>query len=608
MLITGIQNDPKVIGECMLHCTITRYKTSELATANKAYDNASNLMATLVARGVPSFDPTNFMASFKNGRMDVGSNFDLGYTGKKYMGFLTYGEDFTDEVQVEDLVVNDILSALNHPAAASTSCIQYTGSITFMSIRGKNSPDDIPEQYVYLNVNNTMRINESKRTAFAQNLNGRYGLNLVVFKNMTPQVTAPNAYGWLNVEGRGYIGPQTFRYKRLSLNDSKAITPTASGANTEIIIRGRHAENPDAVLPMGLDNAIIGTQEAIMALYSLSQRQYLYDAIKLGLAGRRKSSSWLLLSFLAELDDTLCTNFQGVMYLHFNAYDPKKPVEGANTAYNQVLLLLKGANVLYVGSTTDDGTASGELNKVVPELWVASDEPADYNPAFLKVQAKGVIAGDSAFPVASEAKGQGYIYSYGVDCTAIERLSLVVTQTKLDGLVYPDGHCYAYLGSIPVKIGAKPQVGVTNPNDPDPAPVDHVITFKEVKLTEDDIVPAAIPENTNPPHVKLPKTTTDLLTTLNTQYGYVTYNRLEGSALFRNVTAYLDRNTSMTLTAKKNSGYIGTQELELSKITLGTPTPISDEGAVNKTSDQLVLDFINEKNPDAVYLHYNDPD
>ncbi|VFR11773.1 hypothetical protein SPFM8_00141 [Salmonella phage SPFM8] len=234
-------------------------------------------MATLVARGVPSFDPVQVMASFKNGRMDVGSNFDLASTGKKYMGFLTYGEDFTDENSLEDLVVNDILSALNHPAAINASCIQYTGSITFMSIRGNLVADDIPEQYVYLNVNNTMRNVESKRTAFAQNLNGRYGLKNDLFKNMTPQVTAPNAYGWFGRQGRGYIGPQTFRYKRLSLGTPKAITPTASGANTEIIIRAINAENPDAVLPMGLDNAIILAEEAIMALYSLSQRQYLYD-------------------------------------------------------------------------------------------------------------------------------------------------------------------------------------------------------------------------------------------------------------------------------------------------------------------------------------------
>ncbi|VFR11774.1 hypothetical protein SPFM8_00142 [Salmonella phage SPFM8] len=311
---------------------------------------------------------------------------------------------------------------------------------------------------------------------------------------------------------------------------------------------------------------------------------------------------------LLQLDDTLCTNFQGVMYLHFSGDDPKKPVEGANTAYNQVLYNLKGANVLYVGSTTDDGTAPVELNKVVPELWVASDEPAEAIAAFLKVQAKGVIAGDSALDGPSEAKGQGYIYSYGVDCTVGERLSLVVTQTKLDGLVYPKEDCYAYLGSIPVKIGAKPHPPLTNPNDPDPAPVDHVITLYGLKLTEDDIVPAAIPENTKYLDVKLPKTTTDLLTTLNTHTQDVTYNRLEGSALFRNVTAGADRNTSMTLTAKKNSGYIGDAELELSKITLGTPTPISDEKPLNKTSDQLVLDFINEKNPGRLYLHYNDPD
>ncbi|VFR12073.1 hypothetical protein SPFM9_00144 [Salmonella phage SPFM9] len=251
--------------------------------------------------------------------MDVGSNFDLGYTSNLMVGFLTYGEDFTDEVQVMASFINDILSALNHPAAASTGKKYNTGSITFMSIRGKNSLEDLVEQYVYLNVNNTMRINASCIQSFAQNLNGRYGLNLVADDIPAPQVTAPNAYGWLNVESKRTVGPQTFRYKRLSLNDLFKNMTTASGANTEIIIRGRQGRGYNAVLPMGLDNAIIGTPKAITPLYSLSQRQYLYDAINAENPGRRKSSSWLLLSFLAEEAIMVCTNFQGVMYLHFNA-------------------------------------------------------------------------------------------------------------------------------------------------------------------------------------------------------------------------------------------------------------------------------------------------
>ncbi|VFR12074.1 putative virion structural protein [Salmonella phage SPFM9] len=263
---------------------------------------------------------------------------------------------------------------------------------------------------------------------------------------------------------------------------------------------------------------------------------------------------------------------------------------------------------MYVGSTTDDGTASGDDPKKLPELWVASDEPADYNLKGANVQAKGVIAGDSAFPVELNKVGQGYIYSYGVDCTAIAAFLKVVTQTKLDGLVYPDGPSEAKVGSIPVKIGAKPQVGERLSLDPDPAPVDHVITFKEDCYAYHDIVPAAIPENTNPPLTNPNETTTDLLTTLNTQYGLKLTEGLEGSALFRNVTAYLDVKLPMTLTAKKNSGYIGTQDVTYNQITLGTPTPISDEGADRNTSNQLVLDFINEKNPDAELELSNDPD
>ncbi|VFR14771.1 hypothetical protein SPFM20_00141 [Salmonella phage SPFM20] len=276
MLITGIQNDPKVIGFDPTNCTITRYKTSELATANFDLGYTSNLMATLVARGVPSTDEVQVMASFKNGRMDVGSNPAAASTGKKYMGFLTYGEDFRGKNSLEDLVVNDILSALNHTMRINASCIQYTGSITFMSIGLNLVADDIPEQYVYLNVNNGWLNVESKRTAFAQNLNGRYLSLNDLFKNMTPQVTAPNAYIIRGRQGRGYIGPQTFRYKRAIIGTPKAITPTASGANTEILYDAINAENPDAVLPMGLDNLSFLAEEAIMALYSLSQRQYLH--------------------------------------------------------------------------------------------------------------------------------------------------------------------------------------------------------------------------------------------------------------------------------------------------------------------------------------------
>ncbi|VFR14773.1 hypothetical protein SPFM20_00142 [Salmonella phage SPFM20] len=296
------------------------------------------------------------------------------------------------------------------------------------------------------------------------------------------------------------------------------------------------------------------------------------------------------------------------MYGTASGDDPKKPVEGANTAYKPADYNLKGANVLYVGSTTDDSAFPVELNKVVPELWVASDEDCTAIAAFLKVQAKGVIAGEVYPDGPSEAKGQGYIYSYGVKPQVGERLSLVVTQTKLDGLITFKEDCYAYLGSIPVKIGANTNPPLTNPNDPDPAPVDHVNTQYGLKLTEDDIVPAAIPDVTAYLDVKLPKTTTDLLTTLYIGTQDVTYNRLEGSALFRNSDEGADRNTSMTLTAKKNSGKNPDAELELSKITLGTPTPIVRMKPLNKTSDQLVLDFINENFGGRLYLHYNDPD
>ncbi|VFR12470.1 hypothetical protein SPFM10_00143 [Salmonella phage SPFM10] len=112
---------------------------------------------------------------------------------------------------------------------------------------------------------------------------------------------------------------QTFRYKRLSLNDLfKNMTPQ-SGANTEIIIRGRQGRGYIGPLPMGLDNAIIGTPKAITPTASLSQRQYLYDAINAENPDAVKSSSWLLLSFLAEEAIMALYNFQGVMYLHFNA-------------------------------------------------------------------------------------------------------------------------------------------------------------------------------------------------------------------------------------------------------------------------------------------------
>ncbi|VFR12468.1 hypothetical protein SPFM10_00142 [Salmonella phage SPFM10] len=150
-----------------------------MATANKAYDNVLLITGIQVARGVPSFDPTNCTITRYKTRMDVGSNFDLGYTSNLMATFLTYGEDFTDEVQVMASFKNGILSALNHPAAASTGKKYMGFSITFMSIRGKNSLEDLVVNDVYLNVNNTMRINASCIQYTGQNLNGRYGLNLV---------------------------------------------------------------------------------------------------------------------------------------------------------------------------------------------------------------------------------------------------------------------------------------------------------------------------------------------------------------------------------------------------------------------------------------------
>ncbi|VFR12472.1 putative virion structural protein [Salmonella phage SPFM10] len=192
-----------------------------------------------------------------------------------------------------------------------------------------------------------------------------------------------------------------------------------------------------------------------------------------------------------------------------------------------------------------------------------------------------------------------YIYSYGVDCTAIAAFLKVQAQTKLDGLVYPDGPSEAKGQGIPVKIGAKPQVGERLSLVVTPAPVDHVITFKEDCYAYLGSVPAAIPENTNPPLTNPNDPDTDLLTTLNTQYGLKLTEDDIGSALFRNVTAYLDVKLPKTTTAKKNSGYIGTQDVTYNRLELGTPTPISDEGADRNTSMTLVLDFINEKNPDA---------
>ncbi|VFR10336.1 hypothetical protein SPFM1_00150 [Salmonella phage SPFM1] len=212
---------------------------------------------------------------------------------------------------------------------------------------------------------------------------------------------------------------------------------------------------------------------------------------------------------------------------------------------------------------------------------------------------KGVIAGDSAFPVELNKVVPGYIYSYGVDCTAIAAFLKVQAQTKLDGLVYPDGPSEAKGQGIPVKIGAKPQVGERLSLVVNPAPVDHVITFKEDCYAYLGIVPAAIPENTNPPLTNPNDPATDLLTTLNNQYGLKLTEDDKGGALFRNVTAYLDVKLPKTMTAKKNSGYIGTQDVTYNRLALGTPTPIVDGGADRNTSMTLVLDFINEKNPDA---------
>ncbi|VFR13470.1 hypothetical protein SPFM14_00135 [Salmonella phage SPFM14] len=66
--------------------------------------------------------------------------------------------------------------------------------------------------------------------------------------------------------------------------------------------------------------------------------------------------------------------------------------------------------MLYVGSIAGDSAFPVELNKVVPELWVAYGVDCTAIAAFLKVQAKGVIDGLVYPDGPSEAKGQGYIY------------------------------------------------------------------------------------------------------------------------------------------------------------------------------------------------------
>ncbi|VFR13469.1 hypothetical protein SPFM14_00134 [Salmonella phage SPFM14] len=276
MLITGIQNDPRVPSFDPTNCTITRYKTSELVGSNFDLGYTSNLMATLVARGEDFTDEVQVMASFKNGRMDALNHPAAASTGKKYMGFLTYVMSIRGKNSLEDLVVNDILSDVNNTMRINASCIQYTGSITYGRYGLNLVADDIPEQYVYLtNAYGWLNV-ESKRTAFAQNLSyKRLSLN-DLFKNMTPQVTAHTEIIIRGRQGRGYIGPQTFRLDNAIIGTPKAITPTASGAKRQYLYDAINAENPDAVLPMAWLLLSFLAEEAIMALYSLSRVMYLH--------------------------------------------------------------------------------------------------------------------------------------------------------------------------------------------------------------------------------------------------------------------------------------------------------------------------------------------
>ncbi|VFR13471.1 putative virion structural protein 11 [Salmonella phage SPFM14] len=184
----------------------------------------------------------------------------------------------------------------------------------------------------------------------------------------------------------------------------------------------------------------------------------------------------------------------------------------------------------------------------------------------------------------------------------------MVTQTKLDHVITFKEDCYAYLGSIPVTIPENTNPPLTNPNDPDPAPVTTLNTQYGLKLTEDDIVPAVFRNVTAYLDVKLPKTTTDLQNSGYIGTQDVTYNRLEGSAPTPISDEGADRNTSMTLTAKIINEKNPDAELELSKITLGTRVKEVRMKPLNKTSDQLVLDLYCLNFGGRLYLHYNDPD
>ncbi|VFR12480.1 putative virion structural protein [Salmonella phage SPFM10] len=95
---------------------------------------------------------------------------------------------------------------------------------------------------------------------------------------------------------------------------------------------------------------------------------------------------------------------------------------------------LRGATVVFDGVPADLPALAIELNKCVPEIWVAEDTHCSHISRFLSLLAVGIEV-DDMYPDHQDIQlGQAYIYSRDIELKPATPLAEVVTNTELSGL------------------------------------------------------------------------------------------------------------------------------------------------------------------------------
>ncbi|VFR13474.1 hypothetical protein SPFM14_00139 [Salmonella phage SPFM14] len=239
---------------------------------------------------------------------------------------------------------------------------------------------------------------------------------------------------------------------------------------------------------------------------------------------------------------------------------------------------LRGATVVFDGVPADLPGANIELNKCVPEIWVAEDTPSPYISRFLSLLAVGIEVDDTALAHQDIQLGQAYIYSRDIDCSHATPLAEVVTNTELSGLLYPDVVAVetSHEWRSQAVIELKPNLSIL-PEDIEDNPIDgQTHTFGD-----EDV-----------------QTTHDLLAAINERFQVIVdYHRRPLEDYLKGDVAVDGRDSEVVLTSKMR-GDEGTKispPLTFDDVDIGLPEVVS-VNAMSFTSKQNLLKLINEEN------------